>query len=163
MEVTPNLAFTESNFKALLKVVIRLQDELSELKSENKRLQSELSELKSQQKKDSHNSSKPPSSDGLQKRRSVNLREVSGKRSGGQQGHAGRTLEFSDSADKILYYLPESPCACGWETEVIDSRVYHEIDLPSIKPVVTEHRVRTYRCTCCGATYLNVLVLGHDS
>ena len=161
MEVTPNLAFTESNFKALLKVVIRLQDELSELKSENKRLQSELSELKRQQKKDSHNSSKPPSSDGLQKKRSVNLREVSGKRPGGQQGHAGRTLEFSDSADKILYYLPESPCACGWETEVIDSKVYHEIDLPSIKPVVTEHRVLTYRCTCCGTTYQDANFQGH--
>ena len=160
MEVTPNLAFTESNFKALLKVVIRLQDELSELKSENKSLQAELLDLKCQQKKDSHNSSKPPSSDGLQKK-PVNLRGVSGKKPGGQQGHKGYTLEFNGEADKILYYLPELPCACGMGSEVIGSQIYHEIDLPEIKPVVTRHHVLTYRCNCCGATYQDPGFQGH--
>jgi transposase len=48
-----------------------------------------LREVEGQLTKDSHNSSKPPSSDGPRRKQQ---RQRSEKKIGGQPGHAGRTL-----------------------------------------------------------------------
>lgn len=152
MEILTNLAFTESNFKALQQMVLELSEQLASLKEENAILRSEITELKSRLSKDSHNSSKPPSSDGLMKK-SINLRKSSGKNPGGQQGHKGRTLQFSGTADKTMYYLPDYPCCCGLEYEVTDSQVHYVVDLPEIKPEVTAHHTHSYRCPVCGVVH----------
>lgn len=52
-------------------------------------LKEEIASLKSQLKTDSHNSSKPPSNDGLTKK-NINLRIRSRKPSGGQTGNKGK-------------------------------------------------------------------------
>src|SRR6202453_2522079 len=51
-----------------------------------------LNELEAKLEKDSHNSSKPPSSDGL-KRKPKSLRGASGARPGAQPGHLGKKLK----------------------------------------------------------------------
>lgn len=53
-----------------------------------------IAELERQLGLNSGNSGKPPSSDGLTKKpaRVSSLRERSGKKTGGQQGHPGKTL-----------------------------------------------------------------------
>jgi len=57
------------------------------------RLIQELQALQARLNKNSKNSSKPPSSDGFKKTRTKSTRKNGSKKSGGQEGHKGHTLD----------------------------------------------------------------------
>jgi ribosomal protein L34E len=61
--------------------------------------------------RDSHNSNKPPSSDGL-KLRTRSLRKRSGKTPGGQLGHRGETLHLVRTPDDVLEHRPRVCATC---------------------------------------------------
>ena len=64
-------------------------------------------ELEGRLRKDRHNSSKPPSSDGLAKK-PKSLRQSSGRKPGGQAGYPGSTLKRVADPDLIVQHpLPE--------------------------------------------------------
>src|ERR1700722_18410889 len=65
-----------------------------------------IEELERRLGKDSHNSSKPPSSDGL-RRKVREKRGKSEKRSGGQKGHPGHTLSQVAEPDRVMMHRPE--------------------------------------------------------
>ena len=73
-----------------------------------------IAELERRLGLNSSNSSKPPSSDGLKKPPRVNsLREPSGKKTGGQTGHSGRTLRRTETPDATIDHYPHACAACG--------------------------------------------------
>ena len=58
-------------------------------------LQETIKELRRQLNMDSHNSSKPPSSDGYKKpNKARSLRKPTGRKPGGQNGHSGANIPF---------------------------------------------------------------------
>ena len=121
-----------------------------------KSLQAEIKDLKSQIAKDSHNSSKPPSSDGLKSRekKTRSLREKSKKKPGGQKGHKGKTLEAVDCPNKTKRHPVDRCKNCGKSLEDVQATVHDKrqvFDLPEkIEIIVTEHQAEEKDCPYCG-------------
>lgn len=67
-----------------------------------------IQELKEQLNKNSKNSSKPPSSDGLKKPAPKSLRKSSGKKAGGQDGHQGTHLAVISDPDEVVKHMPSA-------------------------------------------------------
>jgi hypothetical protein len=77
-------------------------------------LAEQVTTLEARLHKDSHNSHKPPSSDGPAKPvRSRSLRKRSGKKSGGQVGHPGATLRLVEQPDVTIPHSPATCQQCG--------------------------------------------------
>jgi len=127
---------------------------VEKLEKENQELREEVRELRIRLDKDSHNSSKPPSTDGLKKPPVVNLRKKSGRRPGGQPGHKGKTLEMSANPDRTFQYRVEKCASCGQTLESVnpDKIVRRQVfEIPAPRIEVTEHRAEVKTCPCCNA------------
>lgn len=64
-------------------------------------------------KKDSHNSHNPPSQDKGKPKRNKSLREKTGRKPGGQQGHKGHTHYHKETPDEIIELKSNFCTACG--------------------------------------------------
>ena len=109
-----------------------------------------IEELERRLGKDSHNSSKPPSSDGF--KRHKKSRPKSNKATGGQTGHVGHGLERVETPDEVIVHRPTQCEACHGDLEHVDGEVKERRqvhDLPVMRLVVTEHRVEVLTCPHC--------------
>ena len=65
-------------------------------------LQETIKDLRRQLNTDSHNSSKPPSSDGYKKpNKARSLRKPTGRKPGGQNGHSGANMKVPHEPDEV--------------------------------------------------------------
>ena len=130
------------NFTDQLKILLRIIEEQA-LK---------ISDLERRLALDSSTSSKPPSSDGLCKKPTPqNLRIKSGKKSGGQQGHNGHTLEqIPDPDTLIVHTIHQCPnCQKSLDSVPILSNIKRQVfDILEPKIHVTEHQVHVKVCVC---------------
>lgn len=119
-------------------------------------LTARVAELERRLGLNSTNSGKPPSSDGLKKTpaRTRSLREKSGKKTGGQTGHPGKTLRRSEEPDATIDHFPETCRGCGGALDPTTASGFNArqvFDLPEPQPiVVTEHRAHSCVCKGCG-------------
>lgn len=126
----------------LNKIIIDLQKIIADL---NSRLD------KFENPKNSRNSSIPPSKDEHRPFKSKSLREVTGKKPGGQPGHEGKTLEMVSLPDEIVVHNPLFCTHCGIDISQLPSEMIERrqvVEIPPIKPVYIEHRSFTRTCTC---------------
>lgn len=123
-------------------------------------MQERIKQLEGRLAKNSKNSSKPPSSDGLNKPNKpapASLRAPGQNPTGGQKGHNGTTLCQSTHIDETIEHRADTRCsACQCEMtnhEVIETRQVFE--LPPLHIRTMAHR--QWRSTCtCGASHLGV-------
>ena len=111
--------------------------------------QSQVAELQSKLNKNSRNSSKPPSSDGLNKPAPKSLRVAGQKPTGGQKGHPGSTLCQATQPDKIVVHsVPDQCHACHLELPfAYVSETRQVFDLPVLQFEVTEHHAMQAICS----------------
>jgi transposase len=144
METLPDLSLLSHEQKDdIIRMLFPLIEKVRQLTARVEELEARLS-------KDSHNSSKPPSSDGLGKK-TRSLRDASGKKPGGQSGHPGKTLKRASHADIIIEHPLPRHCPCGAALNAATAQVHERrqvFDIPVTRYQVTEHRTRQLRCTC---------------
>jgi transposase len=131
------------------------QEQIAALTAQVAVLRARVQELEAQRATDSHNSSKPPSSDGPGvKPHPKSLRTASGRKPGGQPGHVGTTLRQVAEPDEMHVHAPTRCQACGRSLEDIPALRRERrqvVDLPPVMPQVAEHQAETKRCPGCGA------------
>ena len=112
------------------------------------KLLARVEELEARFKMNSRNSSKPPSSDGLNRPSPKSLRKKSERNTGGQPGHEGKTLEQVHNPDQSrelkLERCPDSGLALS-EDQIVGALTRQVFDLPTPKLEVTEYIAYIYR------------------
>src|SRR3954467_4781222 len=115
-----------------------------------------IAELERQLATSSRNSSKPPSSDGLDKPAPKSLRGRSGRKPGGQPGREGRTLRQVAVPDEVVVHEPGACRGCGGMLVADDPPIgvirRQVFDIPTITVRVVEHRLISRRCVCGALT-----------
>ena len=132
---------------------------IKELESTIELQKAHINSLEDKLALDSHNSSKPPSTDAFGKAGKDGevsrggKKKGSGRKVGGQEGHSGNTLRMVDNPDEVVLHRVVECEHCGYcleQTEAIDYERRQVFDLPPKKYIVTEHRGEVKECPGCG-------------
>jgi transposase len=150
------LAAYQAGPEAIVSLIQYLQDMYEDglrvMQEQVETLSQQVKQLQVQLHRDSHNSSKPPSSDGIA-RRPYPKRTKSKRKPGGQPGHDGITLKRVEHPDHVVVHRAVRCGRCstslrGQPIEGYDRRQL--FDVPPIRVEVTEHRAEIKRCPACG-------------
>ncbi len=135
-----------------LEAVVEQQNTLLEqMREQMSRLTQQVKSLQERQSKDSHNSHQPPSSDRFV-RQPKSLRKKSEKKAGGQPGHQGSSLQWSQTPDEVVEQHVEQCEACQHDLQAVP--VCHVerrqvLDVPPPRLIVREYRAEQKQCPVC--------------
>jgi transposase len=152
-DLSNDIATLKSMINALFIRIEQLEAENAALRAENAMLRAENASLKEQLSQNSNNSHKPPSSDGYGKKPA--LPQSSGKKTGGQFGHTGRTLKMVATPDQVVvHHVASCPCCQKAFSSADVSQIGQKrqvFDLPEPRLIVTEHQQGIIHC--CGQVH----------
>ena len=134
----------------------RLIAENTALRRENAVLRAENTELRRRLGSNSKNSSKPPSSDGLDKPPPTSMRGRSGRKPGKQPGTSGTTLSQVAVPDEQVPHFPAVCDGCGDGLDpaagpAADPVIRQVFDVAEVRVRVTAHLLHVLACAGCGA------------
>jgi transposase len=135
---------------------------IAELEAENAALKKRVADLEAQVaklteqiaklSKNSSNSSKPPSSDIVKP--SKDQKSKKRRRQGGQTGHPGVNRQpFTSEQIDDTQDLPAGACDCGCRRrgkKLDQVRIHQFAELRDDPLIITEYRLHSYVCPCCG-------------
>lgn len=118
------------------------------------RLETRVADLEARLGQNSSNSGKPPSSDAPADRDARRRAAPSGKQRGGQPGHKGhkRALFPPEQVTSSHDHFPSNCTGCGYRLRKkpsADPLLHQVVDMPLVKPDVTEHRLHATVCDHC--------------
>jgi len=127
--------------------------QIEQLQAQNAALEARLEKLEHRLNKNSSNSSKPPSSDGLKKPKRKSRREKGARKAGGQPGHDGETLKMVAHPDTVVthQHILCPHCRHDLSSDRVERLVKRQVfDLPPLQMQVTQHQAQVKVCLCCG-------------
>ena len=139
--------------ETLTSIILTLQQQVRQLQQVVDEQAAAIQSLRDQLAKNSRNSGKPPSSDGLNKPRTRSLRKKSGRPSGGQKGHKGHTLRQVEKPDRVQVHQASTCPHCATGLQSVTPRDHEKrqvFDVPPVRIEVTEHRAEVKDCPECG-------------
>ncbi len=139
-------------------VIAELRAANASLVAANAALQARVAELERRLGRDSANSSRPPSQDGLRKPARAQRRAAErgeGRRPGKQPGAPGAHLTQVATPDEVVWHTPDRCGGCSGDladAPVVGVQARQVFDLPPLHLAVVEHRVQRRRCACGSTT-----------
>ena len=103
-------------------------------------------------KKDSHNSHNPPSQDKGKPKRNQSRRKKSGKKSGGQPGHKGHTLQMLKKPTEVILLQSDYCSKCGEDLKALEQNLMSRrqvLELPLIELDCIEYQQMSCNCPQC--------------
>jgi transposase len=133
--------------------ILYLEQALYDMQQRVESHEKRIEKLEVQTKKNSHNSSKPPSSDPPFSRKK-RTQKKSKRAKGGQKGHEPHQQQVLDPTESF-WLLPER-CTCGHSTfdkkQMQPFYVHQHIELPEIEMAVSHFILQQCNCPNCGKT-----------
>ena len=145
----------------LIRMLWPLQQQVQDLMAQMLVMQERIRQLEGRLAKNSKNSSKPPSSDGLAKPAPKSLRLSGQNPTGGQKGHSGTTLRQSAQVEETVNHQADTRCSACLR-EMVDHAIAETrqvLELPELGIRTVAHQQWRSSCTC-GAVHLGAWPAG---
>jgi transposase len=139
--------------ETLIELLLNALTRIGELEKQVAAQAVTIQKLRDELAKNSSNSSKPPSSDGLKKPRTRSLRQKGQRPLGGQPGHKGNTLKMVAEPDHIEPHPVINCPHCQIDLSAIEATGHEKrqvFDIPPLHLEVTEHQAEIKQCPGCG-------------